>query len=161
MLRAAQPGMKLVVMMRDPVERLHSAFWYYGCMHGVGAKGGLDADAFHAAAERQVAAVRQCMQEGASARLCARQSWGAAEQVVKGMYAAFAPDWLAVYPEEQIMWIRAEDYYANERLHLEVRAPCAVGIFGDASGAADCRRRKAAGCSRSKRECLAFVVSAG
>ena len=121
-LRVAQPDMKLVVMMRDPVERFQSAYWYYGCMHGVNAEGGMGPENFHDVAEQQVSVVRKCMDKGASARQCARESFNAAQQIVKGMYAAFAPDWLANYPEEQIMWIRSEDYYANERLHLEVCA---------------------------------------
>lgn len=116
---ALQPDMRVIVILRNPVDRMYSAYWYYGCMYG-GAGTVLSAENFHAAAEREVGLVSQCVAGGASMRQCARENFGAAQQLVKGMYAAFAPDWLAAYPAGQIMWIRAEDYYAEERKYLQV-----------------------------------------
>lgn len=49
--RAAQPRMRLVLLLREPAERMHSAFWYYGCMHGLYQRHGLSAAGFHAFAE--------------------------------------------------------------------------------------------------------------
>ena len=115
---AVQPDMRIIVIMRNPVERLYSAYWYYGCMYG-GKGAVLSAEGFHAAAQREVGLVSKCIAGGASMRQCARELFGVAQQLVKGMYAAFAPDWLAAYPG-QIMWIRAEDYYADERKYLQV-----------------------------------------
>ena len=35
LIRAVQPEMRVVVMLRDPVARMYSAFWYYGCLYNV------------------------------------------------------------------------------------------------------------------------------
>jgi hypothetical protein len=123
MLRATQPDMKLIVIMRDPVARLYSAFWYYGCMYGIYGKWGMTREGFHEFATEQIAIVDSCINDGKSMRQCARELFNPAQQVVKGMYAAFVPDWLAEYPSEQILWIRAEDYYAQEEHYLKVSAP--------------------------------------
>jgi hypothetical protein len=40
---------------------------------------------------------------------------------VKGIYAAFAPDWLAAFPANQLLWVKAEDYYRDERRYIRVR----------------------------------------
>ena len=34
-VKAVQPEMRVIVMLRDPVERMYSAFWYYGCLYDV------------------------------------------------------------------------------------------------------------------------------
>ena len=118
-IRAVQPDMKMIVIMREPISRMYSAFWYYGCLYGNKAKP-LTPEAFDTSARQEVSVIQSCVDGGASMRACVRQHFHAAQQLVKGMYAAYAPDWLAVYPPHQIMWLRAEDYYQDERAHLEV-----------------------------------------
>lgn len=119
-LRAVQPDMKLIVMLRDPVARFESAFWYYGCLYNL--YGNVTAGRLHELAVHDVGLIESCLEQGNSVRQCARQHFHSAQQLVKGMYAAFAPDWLTAYPAEQIMWIKAEDYYDNEAAYLQVRA---------------------------------------
>jgi hypothetical protein len=128
-LRAAQPDMKLVVIMREPVERMYSAYWYYGCMYGIHSENGLSADGFDSVAVRELSIMNQCLDSNKPIRRCARELFHSAQQLVKGIYAAFVPDWLAVYPRDQIMWIRAEDYYANERAHLKARPAKCLALF--------------------------------
>lgn len=112
--------MKVIVILREPVSRLHSAFWYYGCMHGIYKHLGMHADGFHKFANGEVSRLQECMATGSGMRECVRTHFNASTQVIKGMYAAAVPDWLAVYPADQIMWIKAEDYYGNERAYLQV-----------------------------------------
>lgn len=83
----------------------------------------MSADGFHAFAEREVAVVTDCLASGKSMRQCARQNFYAAQQVIKGMYAAFAPDWLSVYPSAQLWWILMEEYMEAPTKHIQV--PCA------------------------------------
>lgn len=135
-VHAVQPGMRSAIIMREPLSRMYSAYWYYGCMYG-NAQSNLSPERFHEAAKSDVAVVRQCLEKGGNMRRCARESFGPAQQLVKGMYAAFAPDWLAAWPKEQLLWIRAEDYYADERGHLEVRlCRCCMRRFDHAPVAA-------------------------
>ena len=49
--RAAQPRTRLILMLREPAARMHSAFWYYGCLHGLYQRHGLSAGGFHAFAQ--------------------------------------------------------------------------------------------------------------
>ncbi len=49
--RAAQPRTRLILVLREPAARMHSAFWYYGCMHGLYQQHGLSAAGFHAFAQ--------------------------------------------------------------------------------------------------------------
>ena len=35
LIRAVQPNMRVIVLLRDPVARMYSAFWYYGCLYNV------------------------------------------------------------------------------------------------------------------------------
>jgi hypothetical protein len=89
-------------------------------MYGIYQKHGMDVDGFHDFATREVSVIKSCLDEGRSMRECARTSFYAAQQAAKGMYAAFAPDWLAVYPSEQIFWIRSEDYWEDEERQVKV-----------------------------------------
>ena len=127
-MHEVQPDMMIIVIMRDPIERLYSAFWYYGCLYGLHGSN-MTAASFHESATREVRVVQDCLASGGSMRACARESFGAAQQIVKGMYAAFAPDWLAVYPRNQLMWIKAEDYFADERKYLEARCRCQCRLY--------------------------------
>ena len=47
LIRAVQPDMRVVVMLRDPVERMYSAFWYYGCLYNVYKDYGMTPKGFH------------------------------------------------------------------------------------------------------------------
>ena len=47
LIRAVQPEMKVVVMLRDPVARMYSAFWYYGCLYNVYKEYGMSPKGFH------------------------------------------------------------------------------------------------------------------
>lgn len=47
LLRAVQPEMKVVAILRDPVARMYSAFWYYGCLYNVYKDHGMTAKGFH------------------------------------------------------------------------------------------------------------------
>lgn len=43
----------------------------------------------------------------------------APQQLIKGLYATFLPHWTAVYPREQFLLIRTEDYKAAPRQHVQ------------------------------------------
>ena len=124
LLHAVQPEMKIIVMLRDPIARFESAFWYYGCLYNL--YGNMTAQRLHKLAKHDINLIQQCKKQGESVRQCARKHFHGAQQLVKGMYAVFAPDWLAAYPSEQIMWIRSEDYYGNETAYVKVRRCLAV-----------------------------------
>ena len=44
------------------------------------------------------------------------------QQLVKGMYAAFLPAWLEVWPRDRLMLLRTEDYKAETEAHVAAAA---------------------------------------
>lgn len=41
------------------------------------------------------------------------------QQLIKGMYSEFVDAWTSVFPREQILFLRNEDYQAKPKEHLE------------------------------------------
>ena len=109
-LAALQPALRLVAVLRNPVDRLYSSFYYYG--HYV-KRFGADANGFHKFAQAQVAAYADNCPAGATARACSIAGYGHAEQLTKGLYAMFLPDYFAAFPRQQLLVLRSEDYGAD------------------------------------------------
>ena len=42
------------------------------------------------------------------------------QQLIKGMYAAFLPHWLSVFPRDRLLLLRTEDYKAAPQEHVQV-----------------------------------------
>ena len=108
-LAAVQPHLRLVAVLRNPVDRMYSSFYYYGHyakMYGA------DAEGFHKYAAAQLSAFSAC-EAGTPRRQCAVQGYGRAEQLAKGLYSAFLPDYLAAFPREQLLVLRSEEYSAD------------------------------------------------
>ena len=140
-----QPNVRLLLMLREPAERYYSAYWYYNKRYRIyerfgphGAKG------FAAMASADVAAFDRCRQQPAAripgsqprelddgaeavatlpprntARRCARKLFADAQQLVKGIYSIPLESWLAVFPPEQMLIFRLEDYQADLADHLQ------------------------------------------
>jgi N-acetylgalactosamine 4-sulfate 6-O-sulfotransferase len=106
-LAALQPGLRMVAILRNPTERLLSAFLYYrhyAVIHGA------SADGFHAFATAQLEAFRQSCDAGATPLECRQRGYARAEQLTKGLYALFLPDYFAAFPREQLLVLRSEEY---------------------------------------------------
>ena len=131
--------LRLVVTLRDPTERLHNAFWFYG---HYSKRYGETPEGFLAYAREQIGGVRACL-EAFSERDCVLNFEGLrlqeerlffhADQIFRGMYVVFAEEWLAAFPEGQLMFVLSEDLFAdplpivrNVWAHLGLRAPSGV-----------------------------------
>lgn len=110
-------NIKLVVMLRDPVERLHAAFWgghHYHHRYGANESG------FAAFALQSLADFRECLDGGHTAEECvlAFEAWSATQeqvyyhddQLTKSVYSVFLKQWLAAFPREDVLVLRLEDY---------------------------------------------------
>lgn len=154
-LAAVTPTARLVAILRNPADRLYSSFYYY--MHDA-AKFGPTPDGFHAFALQQLAAYTAACEglrvavTGAAAerRACALKGYGAAEQLTKGIYAAFLPDYLAAFPREALLVVNADVYYANTSSqlgaivsHLRLAQPDAAAWHRMASGRRSNSRQQA------------------
>lgn len=115
---AARPP-RVVALLREPARRLWVAFWTYGQYP---AKYGNSADGFLYYFGNQSASFETCVHtDGRGLRKCALrfEGYGAAEanvyyhadQLIKGMYAAFVPEWQAALPASHLLVVTSEDYF--------------------------------------------------
>ena len=105
-LAALQPDLRLIAVLRNPVDRLYSSYFYYG---HYAARYGASAAGFHDFAVAQLEAYSACP-SSKSRRECSVEGYSRAEQLVKGMYAMFLPDYFAAFPREQLLVLRSETY---------------------------------------------------
>nr|XP_061816714.1 carbohydrate sulfotransferase 15-like [Nerophis lumbriciformis] len=104
-IHTAQPGAKVIIMLRDPAERLYSDYLYFNAANK-------SAEDFHQKVVRSVKLFQSCLL-GRSLRFCVYSTSLANSLQVRlnlGLYIVFLLDWLSVFPREQILVLRLEDY---------------------------------------------------
>ncbi|KAL3971919.1 disabled-like proiein [Sarotherodon galilaeus] len=107
-IHAVQPDAKIIIMLRDPVERLYSDYLYFKTANK-------SAEDFHQKVIESVQLFQSCVSEW-SLRSCTYNTSLFNDMPVRlnlGMYIAFLLDWLSVFSKEQILVLRLEDYAAN------------------------------------------------
>ncbi|XP_072771144.1 carbohydrate sulfotransferase 15-like isoform X1 [Nerophis lumbriciformis] len=107
-IHTAQPGAKVIIMLRDPAERLYSDYLYFNAANK-------SAEDFHQKVVRSVKLFQSCLL-GRSLRFCVYSTSLANSLQVRlnlGLYIVFLLDWLSVFPREQILVLRLEDYATN------------------------------------------------
>ncbi|XP_041804034.1 carbohydrate sulfotransferase 15-like [Chelmon rostratus] len=113
-IHALQPGAKLTVILRDPVERLYSDYLYFR----MDKKTVKD---FHQKVMKSVQLFQSCLSEW-SLRSCVHNISLLDAMPVKlhaGLYVVFLLDWLTVFQRDQILVLRLEDYAADKRATLQ------------------------------------------
>lgn len=118
---------RLVALLRDPVERLHASFWFhehYRRRYGATPQG------FANFARESVDAMQRCRASG-STRECAlrfeahgieqEDVFFHCDQLIRGMHDVFAETWLATFPRELLL-VKAEEYFADTRRVLSAVA---------------------------------------
>jgi N-acetylgalactosamine 4-sulfate 6-O-sulfotransferase len=108
---------KFIVVLRDPVERLHAAFYFY---EHYGRVYGADEAGFAKYVAEMTGHIARCLAEGHGEAACvtAFEACGPsyeavfyhADQVLKSMYAVFMDGWMAAFPPEDVLVLRLEDY---------------------------------------------------
>lgn len=118
-LRWLQPSARILLMLREPSSRYYSAYGYYNRRYHIykryGAHGAI---AFGKMADTEIDLFARCRLRS-TARRCARSKFGAAEQLIKGMYSVFLSDWVGVFPSERLLVLRLEDYTERLEVHLQ------------------------------------------
>nr|XP_057914454.1 carbohydrate sulfotransferase 15-like [Doryrhamphus excisus] len=112
-----QPGAKIITILRDPTERLYSDYLYFNFMKTVNKS----AEDFHQKVVEAVQLFQSCLL-GKSLRTCVYSPSLAKSMHVHlnpGLYVVYLLDWLNVFPREQILVLRLEDYSANLQGTLE------------------------------------------
>lgn len=107
-IHAFQPEAKLIVMLRDPVERLYSDYLYF-------ASSNKSADDFHEKVTEALQLFESCMLDY-SLRACVYNNTLNNAMPVRlqvGLYAVYLLDWLTVFNKEQFLILRLEDHASN------------------------------------------------
>ncbi|XP_029377069.1 carbohydrate sulfotransferase 15-like [Echeneis naucrates] len=109
-----QPSAKIIIMLRDPVERLYSDYLYFKMANK-------SAEDFHLKVGESVQLFQSCLSER-SLRSCVYNTSLSNAMPVRlnlGMYIVFLLDWLTVFHQEQILVLRLEDYAANLKVAMK------------------------------------------
>lgn len=106
-LHAILPDQKNIVILREPVSRFISAYYYYN--HKEASEAGL----YNFAADllRETA---RCV-EVSSLFQCSVSRYDHLQQLLKGAYALYLPTWFSVYPREAFLFLRLEALKADAR----------------------------------------------
>ncbi|KAK2150411.1 hypothetical protein LSH36_406g02080 [Paralvinella palmiformis] len=120
-IRSIRPDAKFIVMMRDPVERIFSNYkMKFRLSKRLGQE---NAQLFHEEMLNATTYLTNCMLHQ-TARSCAYSvmKFDYMTHVTNSMYEIFIRDWLAVFPRDQFLFLRMEDY-------MESRVPNVKAIF--------------------------------
>ncbi|KAL6102007.1 chst15 [Pungitius sinensis] len=112
-IHTVQPGAKIIIMLRDPVERLYSDYLYFKMANK-------STEDFHQKVVESLQLFQSCLSER-SLRSCAYNTSLCNAMPVRlnlGMYVVFLLDWLAVFHSEQILVLRLEDYASNLQMTI-------------------------------------------
>eukprot|EP00798_Chlamydomonas_sp_ICE-L_P014904 gene14904-20953_t len=121
--QSSGPVPKFIFVLRNPLERLHTAYWSHPHYRG---KYGENPQGFLKYVTEQIGAVKNCYapHRNNTERDCALyfEALGVveeviffhADQVMRGMYSIYAEVWLRHFPRNNIMFIRSEEYFADE-----------------------------------------------
>ncbi|KAF7663700.1 hypothetical protein LDENG_00204720 [Lucifuga dentata] len=113
-IHKVQPDTKIIIMLRDPVERLYSDYLYFKMANK-------SAEDFHQKVLESVQLFQSCLSER-SLRSCIYNTSLSNAMPVRlnlGMYIVFLLDWLTVFHREQILVLRLEDYAANLKVTIK------------------------------------------
>ncbi|GFN84158.1 sulfotransferase [Plakobranchus ocellatus] len=102
------PHARIIVILRNPVDRLYSDFLYFQ-------KQDKAQDLFHSSAQKAIASLSQCL-DTLSIRSCVYNYTVSSKSRARlriGLYSVYLNEWLSVFPRDQILVIRLEDYSAK------------------------------------------------
>ncbi|XP_069139198.1 carbohydrate sulfotransferase 15-like [Argopecten irradians] len=108
-VRHILPDVKLVVILRDPVDRLYSDYLYFKAVQNK------SVEDFHSRAQRAVATFNDCMMRH-SLRYCAYRVYFADLRLTVGLYVVFLEDWMTVFPRKQFFITALDDYSKNQTM---------------------------------------------
>ncbi|XP_037638814.1 carbohydrate sulfotransferase 15-like isoform X2 [Sebastes umbrosus] len=113
-IHTIQPDAKIVIMLRDPVERLYSDYLYFKMANK-------SAEDFHQKVVESLQLFQSCLSER-SLRSCVygtSLSNAMPVRLTLGIYFVYLLDWLTVFQREQILVFQLKDYSANLKVSIK------------------------------------------
>uniref|UniRef100_A0A8D0L979 Sulfotransferase n=1 Tax=Sphenodon punctatus TaxID=8508 RepID=A0A8D0L979_SPHPU len=114
-IHAFQPNAKLIVMLRDPVERLYSEYLYF-------ASANKSAEDFHEKVAESLQLFENCMLDY-SLRACVYNNTLNNAMLVRlqvGLYVVYLLDWFTVFDKDQLLVLRLEDHASNVKYTMHM-----------------------------------------
>ncbi|XP_021340126.1 carbohydrate sulfotransferase 15-like [Mizuhopecten yessoensis] len=108
-------NMKLIIIMRNPIERLYSDYFFLKLA-------GQSSEAFHNSVVASIDILGKCLSRHPMLTCLSgtkeHQCWNRAARIHIGFYSEYVLEWLRVFPRDQILFLRTEDYSADLSGHL-------------------------------------------
>ncbi|XP_030842753.1 carbohydrate sulfotransferase 15 isoform X1 [Strongylocentrotus purpuratus] len=110
-INVAQPDAKLIVILRNPVDRVYSDYLYFNPIHIV------SVDHFHTMVVEVIDRFNTCLQtmsfRGCTYSIKQIDNQPLHTRLLVGLYAVYVRDWFRVYPRDQLKIMRLEDWHIN------------------------------------------------
>jgi hypothetical protein len=106
------PKVKLIVLLRNPVERAYSHFQHeikYKREHLTSFEQAIEME------NQRIAADEKALMEGRLQKSAAHQSFS---YISRGLYAKQIERWLEYFPISQMLFLKSEDFFANPKAEL-------------------------------------------
>nr|XP_054769290.1 carbohydrate sulfotransferase 15-like [Lytechinus pictus] len=112
-IHAAQPDAKLLVILRNPVDRLYSDYLYFNPKLHVNTS----VDLFHKEVVAVINRFNQCLKtmsfRGCVYSILEIQDPRVYCRLLIGVYSVYVRDWFRAYPRDQLKIMRLEDWHVN------------------------------------------------
>ncbi|KAL3846536.1 hypothetical protein ACJMK2_017515 [Sinanodonta woodiana] len=109
------PHIKIIVMIRDPVERLLSGHLYFSEQF----KYNTSAELFHNVTVDAVNKFKDCLKYNTERGCAYNKSITTIKNRIRvGLYSIHIADWFRVFPRDQFLFLKAEDYIKDVRTTL-------------------------------------------
>ncbi|XP_021362965.1 carbohydrate sulfotransferase 15-like [Mizuhopecten yessoensis] len=139
-IRHILPEVKLLVILRNPVDRLYSGYLFFKKHTHV------SAEDFHRRATNEVTKFNKCLTEH-SLRHCAYTPTDHEVRLHVGLYALYRKEWINIFARDQILVLQLEDYSAHSQRAMStvykfLKLRDLSDEYGIKSGRANTRKKK-------------------
>ncbi|XP_021340530.1 carbohydrate sulfotransferase 15-like [Mizuhopecten yessoensis] len=110
-IRHILPDVKLLAILRNPVDRLFSAFLYFG------KKAKKSVKLFHSIVTTSVNKFNTCLAKE-SLRHCAYKECTTPTSLCLGLYAVYLKDWMDIFPRKQLLVLSLDEYSTNPSMTM-------------------------------------------
>ncbi|XP_038053382.1 carbohydrate sulfotransferase 15-like [Patiria miniata] len=107
-IRALTPNARLIFLLRNPIDRLYSDYWYI--------YGGKSANDFDTKVRNHLKVFNDCRKREDEGTCAYRHNrGGVGHSALVGIYMIYVRDWLRRFPVEQVLFLRSDDWFKGQK----------------------------------------------